>query len=91
MGGGSALRLATFRDGAKALLNFSVWRDELKVYDLSGKQLWSYARASGIDDVWAGDLDGDGSDEVIVGFNGDTGLHVLDNKGQLLDALRRAA
>jgi hypothetical protein len=65
----------------EALLTFN--GRKLKAYDLSGKQLWSYPRATGIDDVWAGDLDGDGSDEVIVGYNGDTGLHVLDNRGQL--------
>ena len=71
-------------DGAKALLTFSVWGEGLRVYDLSGKQLWSYPQATGVDDVWTGDLHGDGSDEVIVGYNGMTGLHVLDSHGQLL-------
>jgi hypothetical protein len=28
-------------------------------------------------------LDGDQSDEVIVGYNGATGVHVIDGKGQL--------
>ena len=81
--GGAVVRLANLsRDGGKALLTFTAWSGELKAYDLNGKQLWSYP--SGIDDVWASDLDGDGSDEVIVGYNGFTGLHVLDSKGQLL-------
>lgn len=81
-GGGSTVRLATFRDGAKALLTFEKHIKELRAFDLNGKELWNYP--DGIDDVWASDLDGDGSDEVIVGYNGNTGLHVLDGKGQLL-------
>jgi hypothetical protein len=81
---GSILRLATLRGEAKALLTFTVWANELRAYDISGKHLWNYPRDTGIDDVWASDLNGDGSDEVIVGYNGGTGLHVLDGKGQLL-------
>ena len=34
--------------------------------------------------MWAADLNGDGLDEVIIGYNGGTGLHVLDSKGKLL-------
>ncbi len=80
---GAIVRLANLsRDGGKVLLAFTAWSGELRAYDLDGKQLWSYA--SGIDDVWASDLDDDGSDEVIVGYNGGVGLHVLDSKGQLL-------
>src|SRR5262249_19091612 len=41
-------------------------------------------QGQGIDDVWAVDLDGDGLDEVIVGFNGSTGLHALNGKGEVL-------
>jgi hypothetical protein len=80
---GAVVRLANLsRDGGKALLTFTAWSGELRAYDLNGKKLWSYP--SGIDDVWVSDLDGDGSDKVIVGYNGNTGLHVLDSKGQLL-------
>jgi hypothetical protein len=46
--------------------------------------LWEYPQESGIDDVWAADLDQDGSDEVIVGYNGGTGLHVLKGDGALI-------
>jgi hypothetical protein len=82
-GSGRVARLATLsRDGGKALLTFSHWVGELTACDLNGKRLWSYP--SGIDDVWVSDLDGDGSDEILVGYNGSTGLHVLDSDGQLL-------
>lgn len=80
---GSVLRLASWPgEGDRALLTFSTWGSALSAYDMVGKHLWSYP--SGIDDVWAFDLNGDKSDEVIVGYNGGTGLHVLDSKGQLL-------
>lgn len=82
---GSLVRMAAWRGtGGKALLTFGVWSADLTAYDLNGKELWSYPRADGIDDVWAGDLNGDASDEVIVGHNGGTGLHVLDAAGKLL-------
>jgi RNA polymerase sigma factor (sigma-70 family) len=82
---GSLVRLAAWRgEVRKALLTFSVWTAELTAYDLSGKQLWSYPRLDGIDDIWAHDLKGEGSDQIIVGYNGGTGLHVLDATGKLL-------
>jgi hypothetical protein len=56
---------------------------DLKTYGLDGHELWSYPRANGINDVWARDLDGDGLDEVIVGYNGAAAVHLLDNGGRL--------
>jgi hypothetical protein len=52
--------------------------------DTNGNILWTHTEGQGIDDVWVADLDGDGFDEVIVGYNGFTGLHVLDHDGKLL-------
>jgi hypothetical protein len=80
-GRGVKLRLA--RLPHPTLLTFSIWLADLRAHDLNGNQLWTYPHATGIDDVWTSDLDGDQSDEVIVGFNGDTGVHVIDGKGQL--------
>jgi hypothetical protein len=82
---GAVIRLAHFgKENGTVLLTFRVWGAELHAHDLHGKQLWKYQ--SGIDDVWAKDLNGDKSDEVIVsgGYNGDAGLHVLDSKGQVV-------
>ena len=82
---GSLLRLARLaKEEGPSLLTFGVWNAELRVYDAKGKHLWNYARETGIDDVWAFDLDGDKLDEVIVGYNGGTGVHVLDSTGKLL-------
>jgi len=84
-GGSRLLRLARFGGQEKpALLNFDVWAGDLRAFDSDGRQLWSYPAATGIDDVWAADLNGDGTDEVLVGYNGGTGLHVLDGEGRLL-------
>jgi len=57
--------------------------------DASGKLLWIYpdprpSAAPAIDDLWPVDLDGDGSDEVVVGYNGANGVHVLDSQGKLI-------
>ncbi len=72
------------RDGECALLTFRHWGRTVKAHSADGKLLWSYAEGDGVDDVWAADLNGDGLDEVIIGYNGRTGLHVLDNTGKLL-------
>lgn len=66
-------------------LAFGTWSLDVRAYDVTGKLLWNYpsTASTGIDDVWAADLNGDQSDEVIVGFNGGTGLHVLNGTGAL--------
>jgi hypothetical protein len=82
-GVGAGLKLRLARLPHPTLLTFSTWGSQLRAHDLNGNHLWTYPRATGIDDVWTSDLDGDQSDEVIVGYNGGTGVHVIDGKGQL--------
>lgn len=80
------LRSAKFASG-QVLLSFSTWSPQVTVYDQKGALLWAYPPAtgsSGIDDVAAVDVDGDGNDEVVVGFNGSTGVHVLSSKGSVI-------
>ena len=80
-----SIRTANLAPGGKcALLTFRIWGPTVKAYSGDGKPLWSYAGGDAVDDVWAADLNGDGLDEVIIGYNGGTGLHVLDNTGKLL-------
>ncbi len=56
----------------------------VQAYRDDGTLLWSFAEQDAIDDVCAADLDGDGLDEVIIGYNGGTGLRVLSPAGELL-------
>lgn len=71
-------------DSKCELLSFSQWGKDVKAHDNQGKLLWTYPGSSGVDDVWASDLNGDGFDAVIIGYNGGGGLHVLDNLGKVL-------
>ena len=76
-------------DKACGFLRFNIW-GAVKAYSADGKVLWGYEKAPGGGDQWgvndllAADLNGDGIDEVIVGYSGSTGLHVLDHTGKLL-------
>ena len=61
----------------------------IEAYSTDGELLWSYPSEKGdetlaVNDVWPADLDGDGLDEVIIGYNGGGGVHVLDPEGHLL-------
>jgi hypothetical protein len=82
---GSLLRLArTSQAATPNLLVFGVWSAPVSACSSAdGSLLWTYHDSDGVDDVCAADLDGDGRDEVIVGFNGSGGLHVLNSDGRL--------
>jgi thiol-disulfide isomerase/thioredoxin len=71
-------------DKSAELLAFSAWGPTVKAHASDGKLLWSYADGEGVDDVCGADLDGNGLDDVVIGYNGGTGLHVLDHTGKLL-------
>jgi hypothetical protein len=52
--------------------------------DQQGKAIWSYGSTSGVDGAHWGDLDGDGSDELVVGMNGAGGLHAVGADGKVI-------
>jgi thiol-disulfide isomerase/thioredoxin len=82
---GTHLRLARLLGGDEnQLIAFTAWGRMVAAHNADGTSLWTYPGGQGVNDVWAADLDGDGLDEVIIGYNGSTGLHVLDNRGKLL-------
>ncbi len=77
------LRTAELSAGSGTeLLGFSGWGDSVLAVSDEGTELWKESGGMGINDVAAADLDGDGLDEVIVGYNGGTGLHVFSHDGQ---------
>lgn len=80
--GVSVIRAARLIPGTDAqLLGFGRWGEVVVAVGSDGSQLWNETGGTGIDDVWPADLDGDGQDEIIVGYNGGTGLHVFAADG----------
>lgn len=80
----TAVRLARQGKGSKGLLSFSAWGATVLASTTDGKKMWEETGGQGVNDVWPADLDGDGADEVIVGYNASTGLHVFSNAGKRL-------
>jgi peroxiredoxin/outer membrane protein assembly factor BamB len=65
------------------LLGYTSWAPKVSVMDRSGKELWNYsATMGGIDGAHWGDLDGDGTDELVVGMNGFGGVHAVSAEGK---------
>ncbi|MCB9767358.1 MAG: hypothetical protein H6752_04120 [Candidatus Omnitrophica bacterium] len=71
-------------DGSYEFLVRGSWDSPVKVLDADGKERWNYTGTFGIDDAAAGDIDGDGDREVVVGMNGGGGVHLLDSDGSVL-------
>lgn len=53
-------------------------------FDDDGEKLWSLPRSTGVNELHPVDLDGDGVDEVVIGYNGGTGVLAYDAKGERL-------
>ena len=64
------------------LLGYSNWGSKVTVVDTNGMTLWEYQARTGVDGAHFGDLDGDNTDELIVGMNGDGGLHAVSCDGK---------
>ena len=66
------------------LLGYGNWSHDVAVVDHSGKKLWSVGSSAGIDGAHWGDLNGDGTDELVVGMNGGGGLQAWSADGKKL-------
>ncbi len=80
----SAIECGRHRQKGARLLGYSNWGRQVEVVDTNGKALWSYSAMMGIDGAHWGDLDGDGTDELIVGMNGLGGLDAVSADGKKL-------
>lgn len=65
-------------------VTFDPWGGSVVATSSTGTTLWEHAGGSGVDDAWPADIDGDEIDEVIVGYNGGTGIRVLDSAGEII-------
>lgn len=70
--------------GPRLLARDQMNMSKVMVIDQKGKEVWKYKYFLGIDGAHWGDLDGDGTDEMIVGMNAFGGLHAVSAKGKKL-------
>jgi hypothetical protein len=68
-------------DGVCEFMNRGSWAVPAFVMDHTGALRWKYGGSPGVDDMAAGDVNGDGKLEFGVGFNGGGGVHLLDSAG----------
>jgi len=66
------------------LLGYERWGRKVIVMDATGKEIWHYSATFGADGAHWGDLDGDGTDEMIIGMNGLGGLQAVAADGKRL-------
>jgi hypothetical protein len=59
------------------------WHDG-SLFDHQGRVVWTYGGHPAIDDLAAGDLDGDGRLDFVAGFNGDGGVRRIDRSARPL-------
>jgi thiol-disulfide isomerase/thioredoxin len=83
-GNGPIARVARLAGGSEGFFVFGGWGPSVTALKGDGTKLWEEVGGQGVDDVWAADIDGDGADEAIVGYNGSTGLHAFSPEGKRL-------
>jgi len=72
-------------DGVCEFINRGGYRGDTRdasLLDHNGKTLWTYGGSPAINNMCAGDIDGDGIAEFVAGFNGGGGVHLVDEKGE---------
>lgn len=67
--------------GENRLLGYVGWGDRIDVINPAGVKQWSYEDDMGVNGAHWIDIDGDGTDEMLAGFNGGGGLHLISAEG----------
>lgn len=69
-------------DHGVTFMNRGAWACPASLLAHDGMTLWTYGGWPGVDDMAAGDLDGTGLVDFVVGFNGDGGIHRVGSDGR---------
>jgi hypothetical protein len=82
-GGGNELCLVRVagEDRPRLVSWFDPWGRGVCAFSADGTPLWRHEIGDGLDEIGAGDLDGDGTEEVILGCNARGGLQVFEASG----------
>ncbi len=80
----SQIEIGRHKQHGSRLLGYSNWGKEVTVINSDGKKVWEYPSRDGVNGAHWGDLDGDNTDELIIGMNGSGGLHAVSCDGKLM-------
>jgi peroxiredoxin len=80
----SAIECGQSKQKGARLLGHSNGSRKIVAMDVTGKEIWNYKATFGADGAHWGDLDGDGTDEMVIGMNGFGGLHAVSSDGKKL-------
>ncbi len=72
----------TNKDAIYGFINRGNYNCDAAFFDSTGKVVWTYRGNTSVYDMSAGDIEGDGTVEFIIGFSGDGGIHLLDSNGK---------
>ncbi len=82
---GQTLRVARFNDAeARNIVTFRQWGVAPVVFGADGAVRFRVPDLTGVNDVIAADITGNGVDELLVGYNGNGGLRLFDHDGNQL-------